>query len=627
MKKIILALLTVLVLVSAVACGNSSPWSKSDLARMIPVPLSSVRTVQIDETDEFSVDVGGISPKMFQDYISFCDAVGFQKNAKRSDSFYSAYHANGAFVTLTHSADQKTMRIDLISKHHRAFGLSLIEDIDTRLSELLTQIDATAAEIAALPVYKTSAVGGVLSTMETVEIRRVVYRLSRLLEDYSAEFSACRDNYAELDVTEFDEQVMDAYRQLGQLLETESKRLMHLTDSAYDLENAVDSLDRNVTAGTDLASLEQTLLQIDAELSRLSAAFGTSAFAVTVTETDENGVSLVADIDAEAFEEALCLTVPDLEDLGVLMEKCEELMLSLCESSIVDADTRRRYEVVEADVLAKRRAFYLTLETARDLEGIYDRYRKGEPLIMGEEDVMDILPSFPTLQTPLSGIIAQIESYETQIAEIQASVAAGEALSQPMVEKIRSELIKLQISLSDCTKEAIKLRRSGDCYPLTSPDSRPIFDGLEQQILTLRATLNGQITTLEKLSRAKDAQTLVGIERALEEIEKSKEACGERVEALIATVQEMWSGADFGVEEGVNEAATLLSEVSALQKRLRICLDDLIVVKSSSIDTAEIAHAMQLEETLYQMNVDLVSLRDNVQSLQRTLEMLQNSFR
>ena len=624
MKKINLAILLLLMTVLLLGCGEKAPWSESDLARMIPLPVSSVRTVLVDEETQFSVDVGSTSPKLFHDYVSFCDAVGFRKKAKSDELSYTAYHENGAFLTLTYSAEQSRMRIELVSKKHKNFGLSLIGDISERLEGLVEQMKSTSDEVTALPVYKTSVAGGVVSAVETVEIRRVIYRLSPELEAYSAELALCNEHYAELEPNDFDIEVLDAYRHLGMSLEQQGDALMQLIDSVYDLQNAVDSLDRQVSAGGDLASLEQTLLALSPELDRIAGALDNPAFTVTVSEPDEDGVSL-ASIDADAYWAQLCLAVPALEDVGVLLEKSENLLLLLCEDCVSQEESRGRYAAAETQLLAFRKSYCLMEESARKFEDVFERYRKNLPPDMGGEDVQDTEPSFPTLERPLENVAEQTVEFLTQIETIIGDVEAGKPLSQPMVEKIRSDLFELQEELSDCTEEAIKLRRAGKCYPNTSPSSRPVFDGLEQQITELRATINEQMTTLEQLSRSQDMQTLAGIENELKDIELNAKASEEKSQQLLETIRAARDDATLSVSQSVRTAANLVTEIGTLQNQLRVCLNDLITVKNRSLDDVEIAHATELEMFLYQINTDLVSLRESVQSIQKTLELLEKA--
>ncbi len=621
-KKILSLLVAILILATALtfaSCSDGLPWSDSALSKMIPIPVSTRREVVADEADVFSVDVYNYSQKMFQDYVAFCDVVGFRKGAEATEATYSAYHVNGAQLEISFLAEEGRMRIDLVSMTSRGFAEKILGEVELRLDGVEADILAVKSSIDALPVYKIAAPGEVNSTMETAELRGFIYRLYPTITALEGRLGACAEKRDVLSPSTLDEDLLAVYEALGTRVETVSTSVFSLMGSAYGLENALDSLHRQKPAPTDLAEVEQMLISIATELSRLTQALESPSFEIRVEKTEKGDVYR---LDEQAFYEALCETVPGLTDLGITLEKCEDALFDMVEGALDEAADRERYATLETQLLKLRRSHYLSLDAATEQELVYERYREGTELFPQEES-MAVLPDFPTLQVPLEAVNTQIEELRAGIEELGSMTETGTTDSQALIERAHTTVVKLHLALTECTETAVKMRRAGTCYPNTSPASQPVFDGLEDRITEQRRSLNALLTALEQLELSRNDRLLTEIESTVSRIESEIAgyvACVQDIMNLLKYPEQVDS-ADALMSK-VKELGTRMDEAADSQKKLGDRLNVVIEVKTGSLIASEVERARRLEQAIYEMNGTLGNYIETMRSLQKAVREL-----
>lgn len=70
-------------------------WPVGELAGMLPVPSSSVGSVDADSSDRLFVYVGETPKEVYASYVDACYAAGFSVDYNRGDSLFTAKNAQG----------------------------------------------------------------------------------------------------------------------------------------------------------------------------------------------------------------------------------------------------------------------------------------------------------------------------------------------------------------------------------------------------------------------------------------------------------------------------------------------------------------------------------------------------
>lgn len=65
-------------------------WSESELAKLVPVPKSTVGNIEKDEKASFVAYVGNTTKEEYNNYITLCSDKGFNVNSSKTDKSYSA---------------------------------------------------------------------------------------------------------------------------------------------------------------------------------------------------------------------------------------------------------------------------------------------------------------------------------------------------------------------------------------------------------------------------------------------------------------------------------------------------------------------------------------------------------
>lgn len=65
-------------------------WSESELAQLVPIPQSTVGTIEKDDTESYVVYVGKTTKEDYKNYIDSCKEKGFDVNSNETEKYYSA---------------------------------------------------------------------------------------------------------------------------------------------------------------------------------------------------------------------------------------------------------------------------------------------------------------------------------------------------------------------------------------------------------------------------------------------------------------------------------------------------------------------------------------------------------
>ena len=99
-------------------------WPTSDIAKLIPVPRSTVGTISWESSDGFFIYVGETTKDDYAAYVDECAARGFSVDYNKGDAHYYADNADGYRLSLNHTAnDVMTIRIEKISEGSSVFGV------------------------------------------------------------------------------------------------------------------------------------------------------------------------------------------------------------------------------------------------------------------------------------------------------------------------------------------------------------------------------------------------------------------------------------------------------------------------------------------------------------------------
>ncbi len=133
MKKILIGLLILVSLFSMLACGKSEEvsktsstesadsepvysqviWPTSDIAKLLPVPKSSVGKIEWEASYGFVAYIAETSQADYNEYISLCEDAGFTTDYSKGDDYFWADNADGYHVSLKHNGDDVMfIRID-----------------------------------------------------------------------------------------------------------------------------------------------------------------------------------------------------------------------------------------------------------------------------------------------------------------------------------------------------------------------------------------------------------------------------------------------------------------------------------------------------------------------------------
>lgn len=68
-------------------------WSDSEMAKLLPIPDSTIGDIQKDDETGYSVYVGNMSKEAFANYVTACEEKGFTVDANNQEKYYTAKNA------------------------------------------------------------------------------------------------------------------------------------------------------------------------------------------------------------------------------------------------------------------------------------------------------------------------------------------------------------------------------------------------------------------------------------------------------------------------------------------------------------------------------------------------------
>lgn len=91
---------------------NNIQWPTSELAKLLPVPKSTVGKFSTDTSDRLYVYVGNTSIEDYNTYVNECSQTGFSVDYDKSEKYYNAKDSNGNKLSL-HYIGGNTMTIEI----------------------------------------------------------------------------------------------------------------------------------------------------------------------------------------------------------------------------------------------------------------------------------------------------------------------------------------------------------------------------------------------------------------------------------------------------------------------------------------------------------------------------------
>ncbi len=80
-------------------------WPTSGVAAMLPVPKSTVGTIQSESSDRFYVYVGDTPIEEYNAYVNECSEKGFSVDYEKGETYYRADHADGCHISLSYQGN------------------------------------------------------------------------------------------------------------------------------------------------------------------------------------------------------------------------------------------------------------------------------------------------------------------------------------------------------------------------------------------------------------------------------------------------------------------------------------------------------------------------------------------
>ncbi len=111
------ALIAVVVIaaIGAFAGGKNSDkinWDTIELRQRLPVPPSNKGSLYTNTAEELSVYLDKVSDDRYAAYVADCIAQGFTVDADKGTSDYSAYDAEGYFLSLSHIGERLSISLE-----------------------------------------------------------------------------------------------------------------------------------------------------------------------------------------------------------------------------------------------------------------------------------------------------------------------------------------------------------------------------------------------------------------------------------------------------------------------------------------------------------------------------------
>lgn len=84
---------------------DSFSWPKSEIGQIVPTPISNIGKIKWEYSGNFNIIVGSTTPNDYKEYVDECFDAGFNIDYKKSDVSYTAYDANGNYLSITYEGN------------------------------------------------------------------------------------------------------------------------------------------------------------------------------------------------------------------------------------------------------------------------------------------------------------------------------------------------------------------------------------------------------------------------------------------------------------------------------------------------------------------------------------------
>ena len=143
----VLIAVVVIAAINAITGGKKNDkinWDNVELHQRLPVPPSNKGSLYTNTAEELSVHIDKVSDDRYTAYLSECIAKGFTVDADKGTSDYSAYDAEGYFLSLSHIGERLSIHEKMIlSETKAALFLKQLqefkEQLDMKVSNYLAE--------------------------------------------------------------------------------------------------------------------------------------------------------------------------------------------------------------------------------------------------------------------------------------------------------------------------------------------------------------------------------------------------------------------------------------------------------------------------------------------------------
>lgn len=118
-------------------------WPNSEVAKLLPVPKSTVGSISWENSGGFVIYIGNTTKTEYNEYVNACSAKGFNVDYNRGDDYYYADNADGYHISLRYEgnnvmwirADQPD-NVTTSDKENEEIAKNYLEDFISRYNEL-----------------------------------------------------------------------------------------------------------------------------------------------------------------------------------------------------------------------------------------------------------------------------------------------------------------------------------------------------------------------------------------------------------------------------------------------------------------------------------------------------------
>ena len=193
MRKILATLLTVIILLTLIACNKKvTPlnttddaskaqtvekfkWPNSDIAKLLPIPESNIGVIEWEASYGFVINVFETSKEQYDAYVDSCIEKGFSVNYQKGNDYYFADNDDGFHVNISHKDDgQMFIRIDEPDKSNN------VESNPSEKPEITKESESSTTEKPE-PIVSNSPDNGI-----TPEFKKAMDAYESFFDEYVA---------------------------------------------------------------------------------------------------------------------------------------------------------------------------------------------------------------------------------------------------------------------------------------------------------------------------------------------------------------------------------------------------------------------------------------------------------